>query len=54
MISKWEMDDVYEIGCAFRIEAHEVQISIDMHSIIKYLCSRGARGDLQTKCKLMK
>ena len=49
MISKLMVDDVYEMGCAFRIEAHEVQMGIVMHSIIKYLFNRGEKEDLLTK-----
>ena len=50
---KWVVDDVYMTGCAFRKEAHEVQMGTDMHSVIKYLCGGGARGDLLTKCILL-
>ena len=53
MISKLMVDDVYEMGCAFRIEAHEVQMGIVMHSIIRYLFNRGEKEDLLTKCALL-
>ena len=52
VISKWVVD-VYKMGCAFRIEAHEVQMGIVMHSIIKYLFNRGEKEDLLTKCTLL-
>ena len=40
-------------GCAFTIEAHEVEMGIVMHSIIKYLFNRGEKEDLLTKCTLL-
>ena len=39
---KWVMSDVYSMGCALRKEAHEVQMGINMHSVIKQLCGGGA------------
>ena len=53
MISKLMVDDVYEMGCAFRIEAHEVQMGIVMHSIIKYLFNRGGKEYLLTNCTFL-
>ena len=52
VISKWVVD-VYKMGCAFRIEVHEAQMGIVMHSIIKYLFNRGEKEDLLTKCTLL-
>ena len=52
MISKWVVD-VYKMGCAFIIEAHEAQMGIAMHSIIRYLFNRGEKEDLLTKCTLL-
>ena len=52
MISKWVVD-VYKMGCAFRIEAPEVQMGIVMHSVIKYLFNRGEKDELLTKCTLL-
>ena len=52
MISKWVVD-VYKMGCAFRIEVHEAQMGIVMHSIIKYLFNTGEKEDLLTKCTLL-
>ena len=49
MILKLMVDDVYEMGSAFRIEAHEVQMGIVMHSVIKYLFNRSEKEDLLTK-----
>ena len=50
VMPKWVMSDVYLMGCALRKEAHVVQMGIDMHSVIKWLCSGGATTDLLTKC----
>ena len=41
------------MGCALRKEAHMVQMGIDMHSVIKWLCGGGATADLLTKCTLV-
>ena len=49
---KWVMSDVYSMGCALRKEAHEVQMGINMHSVIKQLCGGGATTDLLKKCTL--
>ena len=35
VMPKWVMSDVYSMGCALRKEAHEVQMGINMHSVIK-------------------
>ena len=49
---KGVMSDVYLMGCALRKEAHEVQMGINMHSVIKQLCGGGATTDLLKKCTL--
>ena len=40
VILKLMADDVYEMGSAFRIEAHEVQMGIVMHSVIKFCLTK--------------